>query len=162
MKELRLRHKGIYHTVCLLISITAALIVWTAVSAIPDIGSVFVSPVKFWNALVENISSGYLWIQVRDSLIRVIGGFLLGFICSIPVAFLFGWYEGFQVIVEPWVQFLRTIPPIALIPIVIATFGIGTSAKVAIIFFAVFLLFIITTPPDISHLYHTYHSFIIT
>ena len=30
------------------------------------------------------------------------------------------------------------------------------------IFFAVFLLFIITTPPDISHLYHTYHSFIIT
>lgn len=77
MKELRLRHKGIYHTVCLLISITAALIVWTAVSAIPDIGSVFVSPVKVWNALVENISSGYLWIQVRDSLIRVIGGFYL-------------------------------------------------------------------------------------
>ena len=76
MKELRLRHKGIYHTVCLLISITAALIVWTAVSAIPDIGSVFVSPVKVWNALVENISSGYLWIQVRDSLIRVIGELL--------------------------------------------------------------------------------------
>ena len=144
MKELRLRHKGIYHTVCLLISITAALIVWTAVSAIPDIGSVFVSPVKVWNALVENISSGYLWIQVRDSLIRVIGGFLLGFICSIPVAFLLGWYEGFRVIVEPWIQFLRTIPPIALIPIVIATFGIGTSAKVAIIFFAVFLTMVVT------------------
>jgi NitT/TauT family transport system permease protein len=47
-------------------------------------------------------------------------------------------------IVEPWIQFFRTIPPIALIPLVIVIFGIGTSAKIAIIFFAVFLVMVVT------------------
>ena len=113
MNKLRLHHKGLYHGICLTVSAATAVIAWSIVSSMPDIGSVIV-------------------------------GFLLGFFLSIPVAFLLGWYEGFRVIVEPWIQFLRTIPPIALIPIVIATFGIGTSAKIAIIFFAVFLTMVIT------------------
>lgn len=144
MNKLKLHHKGLYHMLCLAVSIATAVIAWCAVSSMPDIGSVIVSPAQVWDALVTNLSSGTLWIHIRDSLFRVIGGFLLGFFLSIPVAFLLGWYEGFRVIVEPWIQFLRTIPPIALIPIVIATFGIGTSAKVAIIFFAVFLTMVIT------------------
>lgn len=144
MKKLKLYHKGVYHFLCLMISIAAAVVVWSLISSMPDIKSVIVSPPKVWKALLVNMKSGYLWIQIRDSLIRVIGGFLLGFVFSVPVAFLLGWYEGFRVIVEPWIQFLRTIPPIALIPIVIATFGIGTSAKVVIIFFAVFLTMVVT------------------
>lgn len=144
MNKLRMHHKGLYHMICLAVSIAAAVVVWCIVSSMPDIGSVIVSPVQVWDAFMANLSSGTLWIHIRDSLLRVIGGFLLGFFLSIPVAFLLGWYEGFRVIVEPWIQFLRTIPPIALIPIVIATFGIGTSAKVAIIFFAVFLTMVIT------------------
>ena len=144
MNKLKLHHKGLYHMLCLAVSIATAVIAWCAVSSMPDIGSVIVSPAQVWGALVTNLSSGTLWFHIRDSLFRVIGGFLLGFFLSIPVAFLLGWYEGFRVIVEPWIQFLRTIPPIALIPIVIATFGIGTSAKVAIIFFAVFLTMVIT------------------
>lgn len=137
-------HKRAYNTVCLCISIAAAFLLWIIISSMPDIGSVFVSPPKVWHAFVNNINSGILIIHIRDSLIRVIGGFLLGTIFSIPVAFLLGWYEGFRVIVEPWIQFLRTIPPIALIPLVIATVGIGTSAKIVIIFFAVFLTMVVT------------------
>ncbi len=144
MSKLKLYHKGLYNTVCLIISVAAAVILWCIISSMPDIKSVIVSPPKVLRALASNLKSGYLLIQIRDSLIRVIGGFLLGFLFSIPVAFLLGWYEGFRVIVEPWIQFLRTIPPIALIPIVIATFGIGTSAKIMIIFFAVFLTMVVT------------------
>lgn len=144
MNKLQLHHKGLYNTICLMISILTAVIVWCVISSMPDIGSVIVTPSKVWNALVTNIKSGYLWVQIKDSLIRVIGGFMLGFLLSIPVAFLLGWYEKFRVIVEPWIQFLRTIPPIALIPIVIATFGIGTTAKIVIIFFAVFLTMVVT------------------
>lgn len=144
MRKLKLHHKNIYHLLCLMISIMAAFILWCVISSMPDIGSVIVKPSKVFKALAVNIQSGYLWIQIRDSLVRVIGGFFLGFVVSIPVAFLLGWYEGFRVIVEPWIQFLRTIPPIALIPIIIATFGIGTMAKIVIIFFAVFLTMVIT------------------
>ena len=144
IQSFRLMHKRAYNAICLCISITAAFLLWIIISSMPDIGSVFVAPPKVWQALVTNWNSGVLIVNIRDSLVRVIGGFLLGMVCSIPVAFLLGWYEGFRVIVEPWIQFLRTIPPIALIPIVIATAGIGTSAKVIIIFFAVFLTMVVT------------------
>lgn len=144
MNKLKLHHKNLYQALCLGISIVSAVIVWCIVSALPDIKSVIVSPARVWNALVTNMESGYLMVQIQDSLFRVIGGFLLGLVLSIPVAFLLGWYESFRIITEPWIQFLRTIPPIALIPIVIATFGIGTSAKIMIIFFAVFLTMVVT------------------
>lgn len=144
MRKLKLQHKGLYNSLCLGVSLAAAFALWCVVSSMPDIQSVIVGPAQVWDALAENVESGYLLIQIRDSLIRVLGGFFLGLFCAIPIAFLLGWYEGFRIIVEPWIQFLRTIPPIALIPIVIATCGIGTSAKIVIIFFAVFLTMVIT------------------
>ena len=75
MKKLKLYHKNLYHSICLLISITTAIILWCIVSAMPDIGSVIVSPAKVFKALATNLQSGYLWIQISDSLIRVVGGF---------------------------------------------------------------------------------------
>ena len=144
MRRFKEMHRTLYRTLCLMLSIAIAFILWLVISRLPATGTVFVSPSLVWEAFVENVRNGILLVHIRDSLIRVVLGFALGFVVSIPVAFLLGWYEGFRVIVEPWIQFLRTIPPIALIPIVIVMFGIGTSAKVAIIFFAVFLTMVIT------------------
>ena len=144
MRRFKEMHRTLYRTLCLMLSIAIAFILWLIISRLPATGTVFVSPSLVGEAFIENIKNGILLVHIRDSLIRVILGFALGFVVSIPVAFLLGWYEGFRVIVEPWIQFLRTIPPIALIPIVIVMFGIGTSAKVAIIFFAVFLTMVVT------------------
>lgn len=144
IQRFKLKHKTAYNLLALALSVSIAFALWTWVSTRPSMGSIIVSPAQTWQAFVSQWQAGKLPIHIRDSLQRVILGFSLGFICSIPVAFLLGWYEGFRVIVEPWIQFLRTIPPIALIPIIIAVFGIGTSAKVAIIFFAVFLTMVIT------------------
>ncbi len=144
MRRFKEMHRTLYRTLCLMLSIAIAFILWLIISRLPATGTVFVSPSLVGEAFIENIRNGILLVHIRDSLIRVILGFALGFVVSIPVAFLLGWYEGFRVIVEPWIQFLRTIPPIALIPIVIVMFGIGTSAKVAIIFFAVFLTMVVT------------------
>lgn len=151
----RLHHRGLYNFLSLLVSIAAAFLLWSIISSLPDIGNVIVGPKEVGEALISNIKSGYLWIQVKDSLFRVIAGFLLGFVTSIPIAFLLGWYEGFRTIVEPWIQFLRTIPPIALIPLIIALFGIGTSAKVAIIFFAVFLTMVVTIYQGVRNVDYT-------
>ncbi len=144
MNKFKVEHRKLYNFLCLVLSLLLGLVIWELISRIPDIGSVIVGPGKTFKALFSNMKSGYLLVQIKASFIRVLLGFLLGFACSIPVAFLLGWYESVRVLVEPWIQFFRTIPPIALIPLVIALFGIGTSAKVAIIFFAVFLTMVIT------------------
>jgi NitT/TauT family transport system permease protein len=54
-----------------------------------------------------------------------------------------GWYTIARGLVEPWVQFFRTVPPLALIPLVVVLFGIGEAPKVFVIFVAAFLACVI-------------------
>ena len=55
-----------------------------------------------------------------------------------PVGFVLGWYRGVRSFIDPLINFFRALPPIALIPLVIVYFGIGESAKIAILFYASF------------------------
>jgi NitT/TauT family transport system permease protein len=136
--------ESINNGMILLLSFGVLLLLWSLISAFPEISTIIVSPVKVFRVFITDVANGKLLGNIEVSLIRVFGGFILGVIASIPVAFLLGWYRPFRRIVEPWIQFFRTIPPIALIPLVIVIFGIGTSAKIAIIFFAVFLVMVVT------------------
>ena len=55
MRRLKLYHKTAYRTICLLISIAVALCLWFAISSIPSVSTVFVSPIKVWRAFVKNV-----------------------------------------------------------------------------------------------------------
>jgi len=75
----------------------------------------------------------------------VLVGFIVGVLLAIPAGFLMGWYDFARGLIEPWIQFLRTIPPIALTPMVILFLGIGEVSKIFLIFFAAFLASTIAT-----------------
>ncbi|WP_132013292.1 ABC transporter permease [Hydrogenispora ethanolica] len=128
----------------MVVSLGLAILVWALLSSLPGVSSIIVSPLRFAKAFYKELVNGDLAINIWVSLVRIFLGFFLGLIAAIPVAFLLGWYKTFRTIVEPWIQFLRTIPPIALIPLVIVAFGVGTMAKVVVIFFAVFLVMVIS------------------
>ena len=61
LNKLKLRHKKLYDTLCLVLSLTVAVILWFLVSLIPDIGNVIVGPKEVVKAMATNIKSGYLW-----------------------------------------------------------------------------------------------------
>ena len=86
-----------------------------------------------------------LVFDILASLRRVFIGFFLGAGLAIPLGFAMGWYRGVRAIIEPWTQFFRTIPPLALIPLAIVFLGIGEVPKVAVITLASFLVAIIAT-----------------
>lgn len=129
--------------VFLLISLILGLLTWQAVS-MTNAGAVFAGPVDTFNAFVKEISNGKLLQHTYASLYRVLGGFILALVVAIPVAFLMGWYKVCRALVEPWIQFLRTIPPIAYIPLVIVAQGVGESAKITVIFVASFLVMVVS------------------
>jgi NitT/TauT family transport system permease protein len=79
------------------------------------------------------------------SLRRVLIGFALGCAVAVPVGFLMGWYAVARALIEPWVQFFRTIPPLALIPLAIVLMGIDETPKIFVIFLAAFLACVIAT-----------------
>lgn len=125
------------------ISIALFILAWQLIS-ISSAGVVFASPKETVMAAIAEGKSGRLWINIGSSLFRVLAGFFLGLIVAIPVAFLMGWYKVFRHLVEPWIQFIRTIPPLAYIPLVIVAQGVGEKAKVTVIFIASFLTMVIS------------------
>lgn len=94
--------------------------------------------IMLWN-------NGILQEDIVASLSRILIGFLLGSALAIPVGFLMGWYTVARGLFEPWVQFFRTIPPLALLPLVLVLMGIGEVPKIFVIFLAAFLACVIAT-----------------
>ena len=94
---------------------------------------------------IDLAASGILLTDIVASLTRVLTGFLLGTALAIPVGFLMGWYGWARGLLEPWVQFFRTVPPLAIIPLAIVLMGIGEQPKIFVIFLAAFLSCVIST-----------------
>lgn len=128
--------------VWLLISLAVAIIIWLL--AAYKWPTIFATPGMVLSALADKASSGILWEHIWASLSRVLTGFAIAFVVSIPVAFLMAWYDPFRHVVEPWIQFIRNIPPLAYVFLIIAALGVGQVSKVTVIFIAAFLVMVIT------------------
>jgi NitT/TauT family transport system permease protein len=128
----------------MLLSILAAFLLWIFIASTDAGGVIFAKPWEVISKLAGKLQDGTLWPHIYISLFRVIAGFLCGFIASVPIAFLMGWYAPFRNLVAPWIQFVRNIPPLAYIPLVIAGAGVGEKAKIIVIFIASFLVLVVT------------------
>jgi NitT/TauT family transport system permease protein len=127
------------------ISLVCGVVVWHALTQIQSINTFLASPKQVLTALVsESRAGGRYFKDMFISLRRVLTGFGAAFLCAVPVGFLMGWYPVARSLIEPWIQFFRTIPPIALIPLVILALGLGEPAKYTIIFLAAFMVMVVT------------------
>lgn len=124
------------------VTIFLGLALWWAISLT---GLQIPSPPSVVASAWELALSGVLFKDIAASLTRVFTGFALGTALAIPVGFLMGWYGWARGLLEPWVQFFRTIPPLAIIPLAIVLMGIGEQPKIFVIFLAAFLSCVIST-----------------
>lgn len=132
------------HTILLVASIFLGLFIWYVVTLFPKPATFLSTPAAVWSITVQRIQQGYYFADVWASLQRVLIGYSLAMLCAIPMGFLMGWYRTVRSLSNAWLQFFRTIPPIATIPIMVVAFGTGEQSKIAIIFIAVFLSSAIT------------------
>ncbi|MDR7127449.1 ABC transporter permease subunit [Pseudotabrizicola sp. 4114] len=104
--------------------------------------------------LFEIATNGYqnhsLWEHLGFSLWRVLAGLVLGAIVGIPLGYamgLSGWFRGWF---DPIVEFMRPVPPLALIPLVIIWFGIWESGKIVLLFLAALWIMVISARNGVS------------
>jgi NitT/TauT family transport system permease protein len=90
------------------------------------------------------VARGVFWSDIASSLISAGVGFALGFVFGVPVAFLMAWYRPVRNIIEPWIQFIRNIPPLAYVPLVVIAAGVGRTPQIIVICIATFLTISIT------------------
>ncbi len=125
-----------------LLSIVIGLAIWEGMAFLfpKDVST----PVSVWLVFLQDVSNGVLLTNAAYSVGRVLVGFTAGLGLAVPVAFALRSSRWVRGIVDPWLQFARMIPAIAVIPLVIVFFGIGELSKVSVIFSAVFFVAVIT------------------
>jgi nitrate/nitrite transport system permease protein len=125
------------HVVLPLLGLVGVLAIWTALSqtVAPDIPS----PLRTWNEsrryVVEpffkdgEMNQGILRLA-GYSLVRVGKGYLLALVIGTPIGFLLGLSRPFHQAVDPIVQFLRPISPLAWLPLGLVIFQKSEPAAV--------------------------------
>jgi NitT/TauT family transport system permease protein len=104
---------------------------------------IFPTPGQVLTGTYELIEKGVLFKYVIASLFRVASGYLLAVFVGIPLGLLMGWFAPARLALNPAIQVLRPISPIAWIPVAILWFGVSDLAPIFLIFLA--SLFPITT-----------------
>jgi NitT/TauT family transport system permease protein len=105
---------------------------------------IFPSPDEVKRGLTQLLHEGVLYHDIVDSLRRVAIGYFAAVAIGIPLGLLFGWYPAVNQVVNPVVQILRPISPIAWIPVAIIFFGVGDYAAVFLVFLGAFFPILVT------------------
>src|SRR5438093_4500889 len=127
-----------------LVSAALFLLVWHVLVRLTAT-EVFPSPLKVQRGLAQLIEQGLLWRYVGDSLRRVGIGYLTAIAVGVPAGLLLGWYPAAAEVVNPVIQMLRPISPIAWIPVAIVLFGVGDVAAMYLIFLGAFFPIVVST-----------------
>ncbi|MDD3135155.1 MAG: ABC transporter permease [Methanoregula sp.] len=120
---------------------------------LPRVGSVFVvllQPTK------DILGSGSLLDNAIISLTRVVSGFLLGIVVAIPIGIGMGRVRWINDMVDPVIELIRPIPPIAWIPLALAWFKIGLASILFIIFIGSFFPVLLNTIDGVRRVNRTW------
>ena len=128
----------------LIISFLVAMLLWFFLSVNEKTARSFPFLPAIIQALGTVISRGILAEDFISSMISVLAGFALGFVTAVPVALLMAWYLPVRNILEPWIQFIRNIPPLAYVPLVVIAVGVGRKPQIIVIWLATFLIMTVT------------------
>jgi NitT/TauT family transport system permease protein len=102
----------------------------------------------FWDMLM----SGELLTNVGVSLLRIIGGFMLGAIPGLLVGLAMGIFKPVRMLLRPIISATYPIPKLALMPLIVLIFGFGEEQKVITIALGVFYIVLINTLAGVLNL----------
>lgn len=117
------------------LSILVPLVAWWLVAASGAVDALFLpTPAGVVAALQRLWADGTLPQDIAFSLFRVLGGFLLAAVISIPLGTLMGTFASLRSLLEPIIGIVRYMPAPAFIPLLILYFGLGETPKILLIF----------------------------
>jgi ABC-type nitrate/sulfonate/bicarbonate transport system permease component len=133
-----------------LVAVAVFLGVWSLAAGIVVVFQLFnpiflPGPWLVLGSLLEMAGRGELWIHLAATLERVALGFGTGAALGVVLGLAAGQLPLVRNVVEPLVELLRPIPPLAMLPRFIVWVGIGEVSKVGFITYATFFPIFLTT-----------------
>ena len=112
---------------------------WYAASSAPGWNHfLFPSPAVVASRMVQLLENGVLFRHLGASLFRVLCGFGIAVLIAFPTGIALALLPLFSALVRPLLNFLRQIPPLAVVPLLILGFGIGEASRIAVVVMASF------------------------
>jgi ABC-type nitrate/sulfonate/bicarbonate transport system permease component len=132
------------------VSFGILLLVWYL-----SVGTIFnpilvASPQATFSKMASMLASGELLRHVSVSLKRVLVGYVVG--CTLGIAFgaIIGRVKTVAELVDPVLELVRPISPVALVPLAMLWFGIGELSKYFIIIYATVIIVLLNTAAGVS------------
>jgi sulfonate transport system permease protein len=124
----------------------AVLLGWYALYWVRVVNPLFLPPPhEVVLELVRLLQTFEVWKDIGASLWRIIASFLIAAVLGIPIGLMMGYYRKANLAFELVVDFFRSLPALAIFPLLMFFFGIGDAAKIATAVFSCSLIIVVNS-----------------
>lgn len=128
------------------------IILWYVLYALQIINPLFLpTPHVVISELIRFLLTSAMWKDIGISLLRVFISLILAMVIGIPIGLLMGYYKKINSTFEIVVDFFRSLPALAVFPLLMLFFGIGDSSKIATTVFSCSMIIIINSMYGVIH-----------
>jgi NitT/TauT family transport system permease protein len=121
----------------MILIVIVIIFVWEIVTSLNLVSSLFfASPASISYNLIELFAQDTVLLDLFATFWRTVAAFIISVIIGTPLGVSIGYFNKEGLSIETFLDFLRSIPPIALFPLFIFFFGIGDLSKIAVGAFA--------------------------
>ncbi len=133
--------------------------VWELLSRTERIDPIFwPPPSSLWETTRELVTDGDLIEDIWASLLRILGGFLLGAVPGVALGLAMGLFWPVRVFFMPIATAIYAVPKIAILPLVIIALGIGETSKMVVVALSIFFLVVLNTMSGVMTIDRSYQD----
>jgi NitT/TauT family transport system permease protein len=141
---------GRQYAICAVIGIAAPLLLWVFLNQAGIVPKLFMpGPLDVVKRLWSWIANEGFAADLGISLERVSLGFLTSLAIALPLGLLAGTFKPAEAIIEPAMDFIRYMPAVAFVPLMMLWCGVGELSKVAVIFVGTFFQMVLMFADDV-------------
>ncbi|MCR5111450.1 MAG: ABC transporter permease [Ruminococcus sp.] len=135
------------------VSVAILILIWQILFSVSSYNkALFPSPKMAFDALIEMISNGRLFENIRTSMFRFAVGYSISVVSAVILGLILGRIPKVFQYVNPVLQLLRPISPTAWMPFIVLLFGIGDVPAIVIIFIAAFFPVLLSTVSAVGNI----------
>lgn len=132
------------------VSIATVLGLWQFGASQAIIPLLFPSPLSTWRTAMQLLNEGRLLGDITASLGRIAIGFAIGSLLGVVLGVFMGSFRTIRLLLEPYVQFFRSLPALAWIPAAMVWLGTGEESKVALLVYTTVFVIALNTMLGVS------------
>jgi NitT/TauT family transport system permease protein len=138
------------YLVLALLGLLVPLLAWGLLAASGSVNAVFMpSPLKVLARIATWWTEDDLLGDAAISVMRVVAGWALSAVIALPLGLFIGSWRAVAALLEPLTDFVRYMPAVAFVPLVMLWVGIDEGAKIAIIFLGTFFQMVLMVAEDV-------------